>query len=302
MDVPPILARIGNTPLIELWRTSPHAPRVRILAKCEFANPSGSVKDRAAWWMVQDGLRSGELSSGREIVEASSGNTGIALAMIGAVLGIRVTIVMPTMASHERKRLLAAYGARHVATPPEEGQDGAILRAREMAKEDPGRWWYPDQYSHPANVRAHYESTGPEIWRDTGGGATHLVCGLGTGGTATGTGRFLRERSPAVRIVGVEPDSGFHGIEGLKHMASSLRPAVFDERVLTDRATVRTEDAYEHARRLARQEGIFAGPSSGAVLAASLRLAASLPPSEQATVVAILADGGLRYLSTRTSE
>lgn len=298
----PVLARIGNTPLVELARVNPFRPRIRLFAKCEFANPGGSVKDRAALWMVKDGLESGALAHGRTILEATSGNMGISLAMIGACLGFPVVCVMPAMASDERKRILGAFGAEVVLTPPDAGQDGAILRAREIAAKEPARFFYPDQYSNPANPRAHYESTGPEIWRQTRGRVTHFIAGLGTSGTVMGTGRFMRERNPGIKVVGVEPASGFHGIEGLKHMETSIVPPIFRPDELDGRRGVETEDAYAMARRLAREEGLLLGQSAGAAVSAALEHCAAVPKDAKAVVVTVLADSGLRYLSTRMWE
>lgn len=289
-----LVRRIGRTPLLPL--PSP-APGVRLLGKAEWWNPGGSVKDRAAWSMVREALVPG-LLPGRRLLDASSGNTGIAYAMLGAAIGFGVTILLPSNASRERFRTLAAYGAEVIATDPLEGTDGSIRRAREMAAADPGRFWYADQYANPANWRAHYEGTGPEIWRQTGGTVTHFVVGLGTTGTLVGAGRYLREASERVEVVGVEPAEAMHGIEGLKHLETAAVPAIFDPAVAHRRVRVETEDAHRVSGRLAREAGLFVGASAGAAVGAARRLARELATEgREATVVVILPDGGTRYLS-----
>lgn len=289
-----LVRRIGRTPLLPL--PSP-APRVRILGKAEWWNPGGSVKDRPAWSMVREALTRGILPD-RRLLDASSGNTGIAYAMLGAAIGFGVTILLPRNASRERFRTLEAYGAELIATDPLEGTDGAIRRARELAAADPGRFWYADQYANPANWRAHYEGTGPEIWRQTGGALTHLVAGLGTTGTLVGIGRYLREVSDEVQVIGVEPAEPMHGIEGLKHLETAAVPAIFDPGVAHRCLGVDTEEAHREAGRLARETGLFVGASSGAAVVAARRLARELSTEgREATVVAILPDGGTRYLS-----
>jgi len=251
------------------------------------------VKDRPAWAMVREALARGDLD-GRRLLDASSGNTAIAYAMLGAACGFGVTIFLPGSASEERVRTLRAYGAELEVTDPLEGSDGSIRRARERAGERPAEYWYADQYGNPANPRAHYETTGPEIWRQTRGRVTHFVAGLGTTGTLVGTGRYLRERSPGVRVVGVEPATALHGIEGLKHLETAIRPGIFDPDVEDERIAVETEAAQAEARRLARAHGVFVGISSGAALHAARRLARRIG---RGTVVAVLPDGGGRYLS-----
>ena len=283
---------IGDTPLLPL--PSPREA-VRLLGKAEWMNPGGSVKDRPAWTMVRQAWREGALPA-RRLLDASSGNTAIAYAMLGAAGGFGVTLCVPESASQERIRTLRALGAELLLTDPMEGSDGAIRRARALAEEHPERFWYADQYHNPANPRAHQEGTGPEIWRDTGGSVTHLVAGLGTTGTLMGTGRWLRERRPDVRLVGVEPDTPLHGIEGLKHLETALRPSIFDADLPDRRIAVATEDAQEATRTLARETGLFVGVSSGAAWSAARRLAEEL---ETGTVAVILPDGGGRYLSER---
>ncbi len=283
---------IGGTPLLPL--PSPR-PGVRILGKAEWTNPGGSVKDRPAWTMVREAWREGHLP-GRRLLDASSGNTAIAYAMLGAAGGFGVTLCVPESASEERIRTLEAYGADLLLTDPMDGSDGAIRRARELAEERPDRFWYADQYDNPANPLAHREGTGPEIWRDTRGGVTHLVAGLGTTGTLVGAGGWLRERRPDVRLVGVEPDAPLHGIEGLKHLETAIRPAIVDDGLPDVRLAVATERAQEAARRLARETGLFAGVSSGAAWAAAREVAEGL---EEGRIVVILPDGGGRYLSER---
>lgn len=286
---------VGNTPLIELPNISSDTPHVTIAAKAEFMNPSGSVKDRAARAMIMAGERSGALSGGRIILDATSGNTGIAYAMLGASLGYPVRLFMPRNASPERKRIIRGYGAEIVETSPLEGSDGAFLAARAEAEENPGRYFYPDQYNNPENPRTHYETTGEEIWRQSGGRVTHFISGMGTSGTFMGVSRRLRELRADVRAVAAQPDSPFHGIEGTKHMASTIKPGIYDENAADEVVTVSTEEAYAMTRRLARDEGVFVGISSGANAAAALALAHALP--DGSFVVTILCDHGTRYLS-----
>lgn len=285
-------AAIGGTPLLPL--PSPHE-QVTILGKAEWTNPGGSVKDRPAWTMVNEAWRDGALPA-RRLLDASSGNTAIAYAMLGAAGAFGVTLCVPASASEERIRTLRALGAELLLTDPMEGSDGAIRRARALADERPERFWYADQYDNPANPRAHREGTAPEIWRDTGGAVTHLVAGLGTTGTLMGAGRWLREQRPDVRLVGVEPDVPLHGIEGLKHLETALRPSIFEPELLDLRIGVATERAQEATRSLSRECGLFAGVSSGAAWAAAREVAEGL---EAGTVVVILPDGGGRYLSER---
>src|SRR4051812_4434725 len=290
-----LLELIGNTPLVDLSGLT-EKPGVRLYGKAELANPGGSVKDRPALAMVMDALRRGLFTGGRRLLDATSGNTGIAYAMIGAALGIPVTLALPESASPERKRILKAYGAELRITDPMSGSDGAILEARRLVAEEPERWVYLDQYSNPENWRAHYRTTGPEIWEQTGGAITHFVTGLGTSGTFMGVGRFLREIKPDIRLISVEPDSPFHGLEGMKHMASAIIPPIYDP-VLADEATeLPTEEAYRMVKRLARETGLLVGISSGCNVAAALKVAAGL---RAGTVVTVLCDSADKYLSDR---
>ncbi|HEX4076907.1 MAG TPA: cysteine synthase family protein [Candidatus Acidoferrales bacterium] len=291
--------RIGNTPLIRFERTGREYPNVEICAKAEWFNPGGSVKDRAAYSMIRDGERRGALRPGKVILDATSGNTGIAYAMIGAALGYKVKLCLPSSASPERKQILAAYGVEIVYTPGDEATDGAIRRVREIYNADPGKYFYPDQYSNPANPAAHYATTAPEIWEQTQGRITHFVAGLGTSGTFVGTTRRLKELNPKIRCISMQPDSGFHGLEGLKHMPTNLVPAIYDPNLADENMEVRTEDAQQMARRLAREEGILVGVSAGAALWASLEVARRLPKSERAVIVTVFPDSGEKYLSDR---
>jgi len=294
--VPSVLQLIGNTPLIEIHRVRDGvAPGVRLLGKLEGFNPGGSVKDRPALKMIEDGLRRGLLVPGKTILDSTSGNTGIALAMVGAALGYPVELVMPGNVSTERKKVVEAFGARVVYSDPLEGSDGAIRLCRTILAASPERYFKPDQYFNPANPQAHYESTGPEIWQQTGGRVTHFVAGLGTGGTIMGTGRYLKERNPAVQIVAAEPDDAFHGIEGLKHMASSIVPGIYHEQELDLKIGVSTDDAYNMVYSLGREEGLLVGQSCGAAYVVALRIARTLA---EGTVVVLFADFGDRYLST----
>jgi cysteine synthase B len=286
--------RVGGTPLVRLPAYEPKA-EVEIYAKLESRNPGGSVKDRAAQAIILDGLRSGALSPGRVLLDATSGNTGIAYAMIGASLGIRVHLCVPSNVTDERKRLLQAYGATLVFTDPMEGSDGAIREARRLAAADPARFFYADQYGNPANWRAHYEATAPEIIQQTGGRLTHFVAGLGTSGTFVGAGRRLRESRPGITLVSVEPDSPLHGIEGLKHMATSIVPPIYDPTLADRHEVVETEESLELARHLARRQGLLVGPSSGAALVAAQRVARDV---ERGVIVVVFPDSGERYLTT----
>jgi cysteine synthase B len=283
---------VGNTPLLELPAWGP--PGVRILGKAEHLNPGGSVKDRAALRIVRDAEAAGHLRKGKVILDASSGNTGIAYAMLGAARGYGVEICLPRNAGAERKRLLSAYGASVVETNPLEGQDGAVREARRRAAQDPARYYYADQYNNPANWKAHYDTTGPEIWRQTGGRITHWVAALGTTGTFTGTARRLRALDQGLTCVAVQPDAAFHGLEGVKHLPSSTVPGIFDPGLVNQTLEVGTEEAQAMARRLAREAGILVGVSAGANVAAAVRLARGL---EEGVVVTVLCDGGDRYLS-----
>jgi S-sulfo-L-cysteine synthase (O-acetyl-L-serine-dependent) len=294
--VPSVLHLVGNTPLLELTKvTAGISSRVRVFAKLEGFNPGGSVKDRPALKMVAEGLRSGLLAPGKTILDSTSGNTGIALAMVGAVLGYPVELVIPANVSIERKKIIAAYGARMIFSSPLEGSDGAIRLCRQILHESPERYFKPDQYFNEANPQAHYETTGPEIWVQTQGKITHLVAGIGTGGTIMGTGRYLKERNPQVQVLAVEPDDAFHGLEGLKHMASSIVPGIYHEKELDGKIPVSTESAYDAVYRLGREEGVLVGQSSGAAIWAALKVARTL---EEGVVVTLFPDFGDKYLST----
>lgn len=292
-----LLSRIGNTPLIPLSRITRSLPHgVEIYAKAEWHNPGGSVKDRAALNMVREGERTGMLTPGKIILDATSGNTGIAYAMIAGVKGYRVRLCVAGNISPERRRILQAYGAELVFTDPGEGSDGAILKAQALYAEAPDLYFYPDQYNNPANWQAHYLTTGVEIYEQTAGTVTHFVAGLGTGGTFVGTGRRLREFNPAIELISFQPDEGFHGLEGLKHMASAIRPGIYDPDLADRDLAVSTEEAYSMVRRLAREERLFVGISSGAAAAVALRVASGL---ERGLVVTIFPDSGDKYLSHR---
>ena len=291
-----ILDLVGHTPLIEIRRlTCDISPRVRIYAKLEGFNPGGSVKDRPAVWMVRDGLHTGHLRPGKTIIDSTSGNTGIALAMCGAALSYPVELVMPANVSEERKKIVRAYGAKVIYSDPLEGSDGAIRHCRTIIEADPERYFKPDQYFNEVNPRAHYESTGPEIWEATNGTITHFVAGIGTGGTIMGTGRYLKERNPRVQVVAVEPDDAWHGLEGLKHMASSIVPGIYHEEQLDRKISIGTDAAYETVYRLGAEEGLVVGQSSGAALVGALQVAREL---DAGVIVLIFCDFGDRYLST----
>lgn len=290
-----IESNIGNTPLIRLRRVARDiAAGVEVFAKAEHLNPGGSVKDRPALWMIFDGEQCGRLRRGMTILDATSGNTGIAYGMIGAARHYPVTICLPKNASSQRKRILHSFGVELVETDPLLSTDGAQLAAREMSALEPEKYFYPDQYNNPANWLAHYESTGPEIWEQTGGRITHFITGLGTSGTLVGTTRKLKELNPSVRAISMQPDSPLHGLEGLKHMATAMVPGIYDPGLADENVEVATEDAQEMAGRLAQEEGLLVGTSSGANVFAALRLARSLPGGS--VVVTILCDGGERYI------
>jgi cysteine synthase B len=291
-----VLDLVGNTPLIRLRRFERADGRVQLYAKAEWKNPGGSVKDRAAVAMVLDGERRGLLIPGRTILDATSGNTGIAYAMIGAARGYPVKLCMPENVTPERKRILRAYGAELVLTDPMEGSDGAIREVRRIYDLDHERYYYPDQYSNPVNWQAHYNTTGPELMAQTDGAITHFVAGLGTSGTFMGTGRYLREHKPTVTLVSVQPETALHGLEGMKHMESALVPAIYDATLADIDLRVGTEDSYILTRRLATEEGLLVGISSGAVLSASLKVASTI---EDGVIVMIFSDGGEKYLSER---
>lgn len=285
---------VGNTPLLELPNIGAEFPDVDIYGKAEWYNPGGSVKDRPALWMIRDGEKSGALTPEKTILDATSGNTGIAYAWIGAALGYKVKLCMPKNASEERKKILRAYGVEFVLTDPGEGSDGAIREARRMYEEDPERYFYPDQYSNPANPLAHYESTAAEIWEQTNGEITHFVSGLGTSGTFVGTARRLRELNPEIKVISFEPDSPFHGLEGMKHMESAIVPSIYDPTIADENRRTATEDAYDMVKRVAREEGFLIGISAGAAIATSLQVAREI---ESGTIVTILCDGADKYLS-----
>jgi cysteine synthase B len=287
---------IGNTPLLAIRRITSHLPpQVHLHAKAEWRNPGGSVKDRPALWMLRAAEAAG-LTKDRTLLDATSGNTGIAIAMLAAAEGYRATLCVPANVSADRRRLLKAHGAEIVLTPAAEGTDGAQRAAKDLAHAEPGKYWYLDQYNNDANWKAHLESTGPEIWRQTDGTVTHFVACLGTTGTLVGAGRYLKKRNPRVRLIGVQPDGPFHGIEGVKHLASSVVPSIWDPSLPDEVLSVATEDAQSKVRLLARHEGILAGTSSGAAFDAALRLAERLPTGR---IVIIFPDGGDRYLEER---
>lgn len=294
-----LLEQIGNTPLLRLERVGREFPHVEFYAKAEWFNPGGSVKDRAALAMIREGERTGELQPGKTILDSTSGNTGIAYAMIGAALGYPVKLCLPANASPERKRMLRAYGAETILTPAEEGSDGAIRRVREIFAAAPDRYFYPDQYSNPANWQAHYRTTGPEIWEQTHSRITHFVAALGTGGTFVGAARRLRELNPNIRCISLQPDSAFHGLEGWKHMSTAMVPAIYDPTIADENIEVRTEDGYAMAKRLAREEGLLVSPSAGAALAGCLAVAGTIPRAEQAVIVTVFPDAADKYLSER---
>jgi len=289
-----VLRAIGNTPLVELTNLNGMAPAVRVLAKLEGNNPGGSVKDRTALRMIEAAEKSGDLTPGKTILEPTSGNTGIALAMIGAARGYRVKLCMAESVSVERRSVLKALQAEVVLTPAREGTDGAIRHVHRMVEDHPDEYFMPNQFENEANILAHYETTGPEILAQTGGQVDVFVAGMGTTGTLMGVSWYLKEKNPAVRIVGVEPPMG-HGIQGLKNMREAIRPRIYDRSMLDDKITVVDQDAFEAARLLATWEGIFAGMSSGAAVAAALRIARRMT---RGTIVALLPDRGDRYLST----
>jgi len=290
-----LLDLIGNTPLLKLNNLVEN-PRVEIYGKAEWANPGGSVKDRPALNMILEGERSGALTPDKVIIDSTSGNTGIAYAMIGAARGYRVKLCLPKNASEERKRILAAYGAELVLTDPLQGSDGAIREVRRIVAENPTAYFYPDQYNNPANWRAHYETTGVEIYNQTGGRITHFIAGLGTSGTFMGAGRRLRELKPEVRLISMEPDSPFHGLEGLKHMATAIVPGIYDQSLADEQTEISTEEAHAMVKQLARREGWFVGISSGANVAAALKVAQKI---DEGVIVTILCDDASKYLSEK---
>lgn len=290
-----LAALVGNTPLLPLARISRHLrPGVQVLAKAEWFNPGGSVKDRPALNILRSAISEGQLDHGRRLLDSTSGNMGIAYATFGAAFEIPVTLALPANASPERIAILRALGAELILTDPSEGSDGAIRMVRELAEKQPDRYYYANQYDNPANWQAHYFTTGPEIVQQTRGQITHFVAGLGTSGTLVGTGRYLREYNPAIQIVAGQPDSPFHGLEGLKHMPSAIRPGIFDSELTDQTIEIQSEGAYDMVRRLAREEGLFVGISSGAAALAALKVAETL---DEGVVVTVFPDAGYKYLS-----
>jgi cysteine synthase B len=293
-----LASHVGNTPLLPLRKLSLGlSPRVQIFAKAEWFNPGGSVKDRPALNIIQTAILNGDLGNGKRLLDSTSGNMGISYATFGAALGIPVTFALPGSASPERISILRALGAELILTDPLEGSDGAILKARELAAEEPDRYWYANQYNNPANPQAHYLSTGPEIVAQTEGQVTHFVAGLGTSGTLMGTGKYLQEQVPNVKILAFQPDAAFHGLEGLKHMPSAIKPGVYDEEFAGTPLEVKTEAAHEMVLRLAREEGLFVGISSGAAAVAALQVASEL---DEGVVVTLMPDAGYKYLSDKS--
>ena len=293
------LSRIGNTPLLRLARIGQEFPNIQILGKAEWCNPGGSVKDRAAWNIVKEGRRSGKFSAGKILLDSTSGNTGIAYAMIGAAEGFPVTLCMPENVSPERKRILYAYGANIIYTDPADGSDGAIRTVRELYAREPEKYFYADQYSNDANWRAHYHGTAEEIWQQTEGRVTHFIAMLGTSGTFVGTARRLKELNRKVRCISLQPDSPFHGIEGAKHMPTAIVPKIYDAALAAEDLGTSTEDSYAFAIRASREEGVLVGISSGAAIAGCMQIARSVDPQQEAVVVTIFPDSGDKYLSER---
>jgi len=292
--------RIGNTPLIRLEQPVRALDGISLLAKAEWANPGGSVKDRAAANIVRDAIARRLLTPGKTLLDATSGNTGIAFAMLGAALSFPVHLAMPTSVSGERKRILKAYGAIVDWTDPDQGSDGAIRRARKLAGNDPAKFYYADQYSNDANWLAHYQTTGPEIWRQTEGHVTHFVAGLGTSGTFMGTSRFLKEQNPAIKVISFQPDSPFHGLEGMKHMGTAIVPAIYNPHLADRDLGIETEAAYAMARRLARDEGVLVGISAAAAVVACVQIAREESAAgRQAVIVTVLPDSAEKYMSER---
>jgi cysteine synthase B len=295
-----LLDRIGNTPLLRLDNLTTHLPNIQLLGKAEWANPGGSVKDRAASAIVQAAQREGKLTLGKSLLDATSGNTGIAYAMLGSAMGFPVTLCMPSNVSPERKNILAAYGATIVWTDPADGSDGAIRKARELASAEPHKYFYADQYGNPNNWLAHYHGTANEIWQQTEGRVTHFVAGLGTSGTFMGTTRRLRELNPEIQCVSMQPDSPFNGLEGLKHMATAIVPPIYDATLADRNIEMPTERAYLMAKRLGKTQGLLVGVSAAAAVAASLDIAAQEAAAHrEAIIVTILCDSADKYLSER---
>ena len=295
-----LLDRIGNTPLLRLDKFTAHLSNIQLLGKAEWSNPGGSVKDRAASAIVLAAQREGKLTPGKTLLDATSGNTGIAYAMLGSAMGFPVTLCMPSNVSPERKNILAAYGAQIVWTDPADGSDGAIRKARELAANDPAKYFYADQYGNPNNWLAHYHGTANEIWQQTEGRITHFVAGLGTSGTFMGTTRRLRELNPAIQCISMQPDSPFNGLEGLKHMATAIVPPIYDPTLADRNIDMPTERAYLMAKRLGKTQGLLVGVSAAAAVAASLDIAeAEASAGREAVIVTILCDSADKYLSER---
>lgn len=299
MLISSILDKIGNTPLVRIREVGRELPQVRsgkvkIYGKVEYFNPGGSIKDRPAYRMIKEGLKSGQLTKDKVIMDPTSGNTGVAYAMIGAALGIQVELVMPGNVSQQRKNIVTAFGADITYSSPMEGSDGAIRLAHKLKKENPEKYFMPDQYNNEFNPRAHYDTTGVEIWRQTDGKVTHFVAGIGTGGTIMGTGRRLKDYNKNVQIVAVEPDDSLHGLEGLKHMATSIVPGIYKEAELDDKISMPTEPAYDMCERLAREEGLIVGHSAGGAMMGAMQIAEKI---DEGVIVAILCDHGDRYFT-----
>lgn len=298
--VPPrvdsVLDLVGNTPLLRLGRIDADCPGVELWAKAEFANPGGSVKDRAATRIIKDAIARGDLGDGRRLLDSTSGNTGIAYSLVGAALGIPITLVMPENVSLPRKQITAGFGTELIFSDPMEGSDGAIVLARKLAAEHPDRYYYPNQYANESNWRAHYDGTALEIWAQTQGRVTHFVTGIGTSGTVVGTSRRLHELNPSIRCIGMQPDDAWHGLEGLKHIPSSLVPPIYDESALDDTLWMPTDEGWDMSERLARDEALFVGHSAGANVAAALRIGKELAAAgQEGVVVTMLCDRGDRY-------
>ena len=294
-----VLELIGNTPLLRLTRIGGEFPNVEFCAKAEWFNPGGSVKDRPALSMIKAGLASGALRPGKTIIDATSGNTGIAYAMIGAALGYPVKLCLPDSASRERKHILRALGAELVITSGDEGTDGAIRRVHEIVAADAERYFYPDQYSNSANWQAHYRTTANEIWEQTSGTITHFVAALGTSGTFVGVSRRLKEFNPSVKCFSLQPDAAFHGLEGWKHMQTAIRPAIYDQTLADENLEVGTEEAYRMVKRMAREEGLLVSPSAAAAMLGCLQVAKGIAPDKHAVIATVFADSASKYLTER---
>jgi cysteine synthase B len=292
-----LFACIGNTPLLPLDAFTADLPHVKLLGKAEWYNPGGSVKDRAAGYIVAEARRTGQLAPGKTLLDSTSGNTGIAYAMLGAALGFPVTLCVPENVSPERKRILQAYGANIIYTDPAEGSDGALKIARQLAERHPELYFYADQYSNDANWRAHYETTANEIWQQTQGSITHFVAMLGTTGTFVGVTRRLKELNPKIRCISLQPDSAFHGIEGAKYLPSAIVPRIYDPSLADENLEVVTEDAHAMARRMAREHGLLVGVSAAAAVVGCLKIAERLSKDQRATIVTVLCDSGEKYLT-----